>query len=115
MFPERLRKLRLEAGLTQKELAIAINTSQQNIGFYELGKRNPKKEILTNLSIYFNVSIEYLEGKSNKKSPEPYSKSEMHFRKAVSDLNMTKEQEEQFQKDIINFIEQRKNILKEDK
>lgn len=68
MLPKRLKELRLEAGLTQKELALAINTSQQNIGFYELGKRNPKKEILDNLSDFFNVSTNYLLGKTDIKN-----------------------------------------------
>lgn len=68
MLPERLRDLRLEANITQKELAIAINTSQQNIAFYELGKRNPKKETLDNLSSFFGVSTDYLLGKTDIKN-----------------------------------------------
>lgn len=69
MFPERLKELRLEAGLTQKELALAINTSQQNIGYYELGKRNPKQDILNKLSNFFGVSTKYLLGNTDIKNP----------------------------------------------
>lgn len=68
MFAERLKHLRIEASLTQRELAKAINTNQANIGFYEQGKRNPKQEILEKLAEYFNVSIDYLTGKSDIKN-----------------------------------------------
>lgn len=77
MFPERLKELRLNAGLTQKELASAINTSQQNIGFYELGKRNPKREILNNLSNFFHVSIDYLLGNTDIKNSDTLSDQDL--------------------------------------
>ncbi|MGV3007239.1 helix-turn-helix domain-containing protein [Streptococcus pluranimalium] len=68
MLPERLKELRQNAKLTQKELAKAINTSQQNIGFYEKGVRKPKHETLTTLAKFFDVSIDYLLGNTNKKN-----------------------------------------------
>lgn len=70
MFKERLKQLRTEQNLTQKELAKNINTSQQNIGFWETGKRNPKYDMIEKLANFFNVSTDYLTGKSNIKHPE---------------------------------------------
>lgn len=70
MFKERLKQLRTEQNLTQKELAKNINTSQQNIGFWETGKRNPKYDMIEKLANFFNVSTDYLTGKSNIKTPE---------------------------------------------
>lgn len=84
MLSKRLKELRLEAGLTQKELAIAINTSQQNIGLYENGKRNPKREILNRISKYFNVSINYLLGNSEIRNPE--KEIELDFEKVKESL-----------------------------
>lgn len=111
MLSKRLKILRKEANLTQTQLANSIETSQQNIGLWENGKRNPKYEMVEKLAHFFNVSTDYLLGKSDiRQTSEP----EIFFRKAVSDMNLTKEQEEQFQKDIINFIEQRRKIFEED-
>lgn len=111
MFPERLKKLRLEAKLTQKEIAQKLNISQPQYARTENGGRKPSSETLDMFASFFNVSTDYLLGKSDiKQTSEP----EIFFRKAVSEMNLTKEQEEQFQKDIINFIEQRRKIFEED-
>ncbi|RRD31486.1 XRE family transcriptional regulator [Streptococcus minor] len=111
MFAERLKKLRLEANLTQKQIAEHLKISQPAYAQWETGKLNPKKETIQMFAEYFNVSYSYLSGDSDfKQNSEP----EIFFRKAVSDMNLTKEQEEQFQKDVINFIEQRRKIFEED-
>lgn len=62
MFPERLKKLRKEAELSQKSLALKLDTSQQNIGYWENGQRNPKRDKLTKIAEFFDVSIDYLLG-----------------------------------------------------
>ncbi len=59
-FPERLRQLRTEADLTQKQLADIVGTTQQNIAFWETGRQRPKQPSLIKLANYFNVSIDYL-------------------------------------------------------
>lgn len=115
MFAERLKTLRKNAGLTQKDMAQHFQTSQPSYQAWESGKRNPNKASLDKLATFFNVSVDYLLGKTDIKNPTNSSQPEIFFRKAVSDMNMTPEQEEQFQKDIINFIEQRKRIFEEDK
>lgn len=115
MFTHRLKKLRNEAGLTQKQVASELNISQSAYAQWETGKLNPKKETIQMFADFFNVSSAYLTGESDSKNIESFSQPEIFFRKAVSDMNMTPEQEEQFQKDVINFIEQRKRIFEEDK
>ena len=71
MFSNRLKELRQKAKVTQKELAQSINSSQQNIALYEQGRRKPKYETLEKLSVFFNVSTDYLLGKTD--FPEPDS------------------------------------------
>lgn len=61
---ERLLKLRLENGLTQKELAERVDTSPQNIDLYESGKRKINVEILGKIADVFNVSVDYLLGRT---------------------------------------------------
>ena len=70
MLPNRLKELRQKANITQKELALSINSSQQNIAFYEKGERKPKHEMVEKLANFFNVSADYLLGKTDILDPE---------------------------------------------
>ena len=69
----RLRELRKEKGLTLEQMANDLNTTKVTLSRYENGTREPKSEMLSQLSDYFNVSIDYLFGKkSNFNSIRPY-------------------------------------------
>lgn len=68
MLPERLESLRKALNLSQRQLAKEIQVSQQNINFWETGKRNPKHESLEKLASFFDVSTDYLLGKSEIKN-----------------------------------------------
>ncbi|WP_084007550.1 helix-turn-helix domain-containing protein [Leuconostoc mesenteroides] len=59
----RLRELRNERGLTLRELGYVINTSNQNISNWEVGRSSPNIEYLIKLANYFHVSIDYLVGR----------------------------------------------------
>ena len=63
-FPERLKELRMSAGLSQKQLAEALNwqLTDSAIGLWELNKRVPNLEAVMILAEYFGVSIDYLAG-----------------------------------------------------
>lgn len=63
-FPERLRRLRKSKNVTQKQLAIDIGASEIGIQQYELGKRKPNYDMLIALADYFDISIDYLVGRS---------------------------------------------------
>lgn len=117
MLSIRLKQLREIANLTQKELANKLETSQQNIAFWESGKRNPKYEMLKKLSMFFNVNPDYLLGKTDIKNPIEHQleNAELLFRTTVKDLDLTPAQQEQFKIDIANFIEERKKLFEEDK
>ena len=58
----RIKELRLKAGLTQEQLAKKVGLSEQAISLYELGKRNPKIEKWQKIADYFDVSVPYLQG-----------------------------------------------------
>lgn len=66
MLPERLKNLRLEHTLTQKQVADHLGMSQQSYALWESGKRHPKK--LQEIAEFFNVSPDYLLGRTDKKS-----------------------------------------------
>lgn len=113
MFTERLKSLRKEAGLTQKEIADHFKTSPQSYAQWEKGLRNPSKESLEKLAQFFNVSTDYLLGNSELKNPEDQlSNVELLFRKTSK--NMTPEQKETFQKELLEFMEIRRKAFEED-
>lgn len=58
----RLREIRLSKDLTLKKVADEIGISENLIGKYELGKREPKLKTWIKLADYFNVSVSYLQG-----------------------------------------------------
>lgn len=65
IFAEKLKELRIEKGVGQVELAKAINVSKGIISLWENGLREPKLSNLIALSIFFEVSIDYLVGLDN--------------------------------------------------
>lgn len=60
----RLKELRKEKGMTQKELGTIANVSDRSIGFYESGERDPDTETIKIFADFFNVSIDYLLGRT---------------------------------------------------
>ena len=68
MFTERLKKLRKEAGLTQKEIADHFKTSPQSYAQWEKGLRSPSKESLEKLAQFF---VEHYLEKVKEDLPEP--------------------------------------------
>lgn len=68
-FGNRLKELRKAKGLTQIEISKDINFSQSAITAYENGKREPNFEVLQKLAAYFNVSTDYLLGKTDTLNP----------------------------------------------
>lgn len=69
MFATRLKELRLKRGLTQKELAQKLNMQNTAISKYELNQRKPDTETLLEIANFFNISIDYLLGNTDKKEP----------------------------------------------
>ena len=67
-FGERLKKLRIQNNMTQSNLAKALKVSPSRIGMYESGRRNPDTSMLNILSDFFNVSVDYLMGRTNIKN-----------------------------------------------
>ena len=65
MIGNRLKGLREESNLLQKELADKVNVSAGAIGMYENNKRNPDYETLNKLADCFEVSVDYLLGRTD--------------------------------------------------
>ena len=61
---KRIRDLREDNDLTQRQLASVLSCSQQVYSNYELGQRDIPTDILIKLSRFYNVSVDYLLGQS---------------------------------------------------
>lgn len=59
--------LRKEHNITQKELASGCNLTEISIQNYESGRRKPSYEALLALADFFDVSIDYLVGRTDKR------------------------------------------------
>ena len=61
----RIRDLREDSDLTQKQMAKNLNCSQQVYSNYELGQRDIPTDILIKLSDFYGVSVDYILGISD--------------------------------------------------
>ncbi|KIP21093.1 HTH-type transcriptional regulator immR [Anoxybacillus ayderensis] len=69
MLGDRLKRLRLEKKLTQEELGKKINVTKVSISGYENGNRTPDTETLQKLADFFNVTTDYLLGRTDDPNP----------------------------------------------
>lgn len=62
---ERIKELRLEKKVTQKEIAEGIGVSPVSVQRFEYGSVRPSLDTLIALADYFDVSLDYLVGRSD--------------------------------------------------
>lgn len=79
MLGDRIKLLREEKHLKQEELAKDLSVAPSTIGMYETNKRQPNNDLIIKLAKYFNVSTDYLLGKSDIRNPEEHIKQEFEF------------------------------------
>jgi len=65
MIYHRIKDLREDRDLKQKDVAAVLHCSQQVYSNYELGQRDIPTAVLIGLSKYYNVSVDYILGISN--------------------------------------------------
>lgn len=66
-FSERIKELRLEKNLTQTQLGEIIGVKHFSIYSYEKGRACPEMKGLVALADYFDVSMDYLAGRTDKR------------------------------------------------
>ena len=65
MGADRIKQLRKQKGLTQKEMAEAVGVGVSTVAMWESGKRTPSFKLLNDLSDLFDKSIDYILGTSD--------------------------------------------------
>ena len=74
MVYRRLRDLREDRDLLQKDIAEVLQCSQVCYSHYELGKRDIPTEVLVRLAAFYQTSVDYLLGLTDDARPYPRSK-----------------------------------------
>ena len=70
MYP-RIRDLREDKDLTQKQIGDLLNMSQTGYNQYEIGKNDIPTKVLIQLAKFYNTSIDYLLGLTDEIKPYP--------------------------------------------
>lgn len=73
----RLRDLREDRDLKQKDLADFLNCSQVSYSYYEIGRRDIPTEVLCKLADFYDTSIDYLLRRTDVKKSYPRSKLQL--------------------------------------
>lgn len=110
-FGERIKTMRLSRGMTQQQLADAIEQSRTSVGMYEIGEREPDFETLEALADVFNVPMVAFFG-NDRITPEDFDILETLHQNPK--LNMLFDHSRKLKDSDIEFMLQyAKNILKE--
>lgn len=67
----RIKDLREDNDLTQKELSNVLNISQVAYSYYEINKRNIPLELLSKLAYFYKTSVDYLLFRTEESKPYP--------------------------------------------
>lgn len=112
MIEKRIKELRIENNMTQKDLADYLGLTPKMISFYELGQRVPPSDIILKLAEKFNVSTDYLLGNEPPKQeyyhdPEVAAiAQEMHDNPEIKVLfHATKGMKKESIEEIRKFVE----------
>ena len=64
---QRIQDLRTDADMSQKQLSEILHISLRSYSHYETGSRNIPVEMLIRLANYYDISVDYLVGRTDKK------------------------------------------------
>lgn len=84
-FGDRLKELRICNELTQEELAKHFNTGKSSISNYEKNTRLPDANTIEKYADYFNVSVDYILGKTDIKNKDIMEKDLEKINKFMED------------------------------
>ncbi|MGG3773061.1 helix-turn-helix domain-containing protein [Heyndrickxia faecalis] len=106
MFGKRLSALRKQKGLSQYELADRLGYSRGQIANYEQGKREPDYETLRKIADFFDVTTDYLLGRTDIRTLNEEDDSLAEINKLIKEYGIEK----------IGFfdIDKWKNLSKDD-
>jgi transcriptional regulator with XRE-family HTH domain len=112
MFGERLRELRKsKTKYTMKEFGRIFNLAESTISGYETGSRKPDMETIQRLADYFEVSIDYLLGRTDDPTTSNNEENENLF---FFDLEGLSKEDIDHLKEHIEFLRKKSKQFNED-
>lgn len=105
MLSKRLRKLREEKGLLQKDIAKILNIATSAYGYYEQGERDPGTQVLEILADFYDISIDYLMGRTDNRNESLPTDTELEEFLQKSNIKFDGAPlDDDDKEDIINFL-----------
>lgn len=86
---ERIRNLREDNDLKQRQLAELLDCDQRTYSNYECGVLNVPNDVLIRLALFYNTSVDYLLGITDDKVPYTRNKTADERIKATKDIKKT--------------------------
>ena len=122
IFEERLKKLRNDLGITQKELADKIGVNRTTVGGYETKGKEPSYNTLIKIAKTLNCSLDFLLGYSEENSStngaqqiSPKLKASYEKLSKREDLQLLFKETEDLNPDSIKLIVRIIDLIKEEK
>ena len=85
-FARILQDLREDRDISRKDLALALNISVSTLGMYEQGRREPNIDMLIKMANFFDVSIDFLVGRSYKNENNEVLVDALHLKNQIDHL-----------------------------
>ena len=101
-----LKNLRLQANLSQSELAQMLGISRSAVSSYENGTRSPNHDVLLKLAALFNVSTDYLLGNESRQPQiNPTDELLKDFKQLLSTSDLSTEIKSQIMEDLKDYLQ----------
>ncbi|WP_407969040.1 helix-turn-helix domain-containing protein [Bacillus altitudinis] len=112
MLSKRIKSVRKEKGLTQKELAKRLKTTKGTISNYENGHSTPSNFMLKDLADVLNTTTDFLLGRTENISSEQveYDLNDPELQTAFKDVSGFSEDARQETINFINYIKQKEKM-----
>lgn len=105
MIYNKIRELREDNDLSQKEIAKILSCTQTAYSNWEIGKRIVPIEVLLKLADYYNVTVDYLLGREEKKTIQSHNQIKGNNNIIGNNNNVIgKSEKELTQSDISNLL-----------
>lgn len=111
MLAKRIKLLRKQKGLTQKQLADLLDISASTVAMYETGRREPDTQTLNKFAELFGVSVDYLLGREKtdmERLEENLARLDPRIQQAYRSLQEMDEEDLAMTLELIKVIEERK-------
>jgi transcriptional regulator with XRE-family HTH domain len=113
---KRLKHLRENKNLSQRQLAKLLNVAPSTLAMYEVDKREPDFDTLKKIANFFSVSTDYLLGISDNPSrsttPKPQSVEEQIMAMLHLYDDLTEEEKKMLAEDMADYFEYRRAKLR---